>query len=373
MSSHAPESPPVELVAARLDERLYIDPAQALERFALAEQLGDDAALAWVLDEERVDALPWSVRGRAMLVLGRSALLEGDDARAARLLSQVFPDDPGYAEAKLLQGDIARAQGKLKSAVLAYRDAWNSGQGGEGLLRIASVYDELARPENADTYLSMIPPTDRSWGEAQIGRAAAGIARQADAGEILGWLISAERPSIEATLWVPEAPHIEAAVYRSLCLDERAQQIEQEARAQEAQWLTWLSDTLLLPPSERWAHRGTGPLPSAWWAAFRSRPDVVPILARLERIEALPPSAVRDERQRLTDEQLGWILAAGVQASIERIARAAEPGRYERTLVSSRRSIYFCSVQPAVYRWPFDGEYWADESHYKVSIRSSCR
>lgn len=48
---------PVEVEAARLDDRLQMDPAAALRRFAIAAELHDDA-LVWVLDEQMLDHLP---------------------------------------------------------------------------------------------------------------------------------------------------------------------------------------------------------------------------------------------------------------------------------------------------------------------------
>jgi hypothetical protein len=347
----------LELEAARLDARVPHDRGAVLERFALAQELGDDRALEWVLTEQMWPYLPEEVRDRALLVLGRAALVQGDRERAWTHLERARSQ-----EARSLLGDLALEGGELKVAVGAYREARKAGSD-EALLGLAEAYAEVERYDHADAYLALVPASAGVWGEAQARRAELGLLGSQDPKAILGFLMAAEVQGDYRSL---AGPLVEVAAWRGLCWDEHADKLEPRARAQAEQQLAWLDRTL---GGAVWPTFGTGPLPASWFEQRRRSPEMAPLLERLERLDSVPASPALTRRRGLTVEQLEMALTSAYEEARDELERALA---IQMPVIDS--PVFSIRAERILGRtWPYRGEIWADETGFWVDTPSRCR
>lgn len=387
-----------ESAVCLLDSWLGRDPEAALLRFSLAERLDDDEALQAVLTPRIVAALPWSTRDQAHLLLGRAALQRGEPDIARQHLESVFPDAAAYGEASLLLGDLAVSGGQVIDGLHAWRRAVQGGELGPGLLRIASTYEALDRPADAATYLSMIPEALPEWGPSRVRLAEQLVVSGAE-GQALSVLLELGRAPTSGPIWAPTAELLRGVVWQVRCqrLGERCPaggaDPERSAAQREALGVLLLQLRAALGtgsgPSEAFSLLIDAPadpalLPEGWVRSWRRRPEVAPLLLRLERIEAeLVEVALAGEdalvaalaaRRGATVAALGAQLRLALEQEIEALSPWAEGSAPQQLLQQARSRpsgpLPRCgSLAQSGRSWPIRGEIWADEAVQTVRCR----
>ena len=191
------------------DADLDIVGATVPDVLALAERVGDPAALQGPFSKNLGLARTDDVRGRMAYLAAREAFRNESYGVALGVLKMVPGGDPVYPDAKLLEGVILNQQGRAEDALVPFEAAQKASDGRAqafkdllALNRARSVYAAGNFPQ-AITGFAAVSRGSEFWPEAQFERAWAHF-RLDDMNGTLGALMTLKQPFFEDWFW-PEA------------------------------------------------------------------------------------------------------------------------------------------------------------------------
>lgn len=197
----------------------------------IAERTGNDYELLRIVARIPPESFPRQARSHLYYLMGRKLFEKEDLTEASNFFSQVSAKSDLSLRAKYYEGIIHQQRGKLKSAVLSFREVWSAETAVVGdarqaqeiddikdlsLMNIARIYYGLQRFDNADTYYSMVPRESAYWAESLFERSWTSFMRS-DLNQALGLLLTVESPYFSESEFIPEVTYLRALTFFNLC------------------------------------------------------------------------------------------------------------------------------------------------------------
>lgn len=402
---------------------------------AIAEHTGNDSELLRIVDKIPPEAFPRRARNRLAYLMGRKMFDQQSLSAAASYLRQVSPKSELYMRAKYLEGIINTEQGRLKSAVMAFRDVIQAEPpivGDErkakeiedlkelALMNVARVYYGLERFGEADSYYAQVDRQSGYWPQALFERAWTNFWLQ-DLNLSLGLLLTVNSPYFNQAEYLPEATILRALNYFNFCeyadVERNLIQFEQETRPLVAELKAFV-DQYRSKESQQLADQAfdawfTKPHPdstlhTAMFSRILRNRDLASLIRHMdmmdEEVAAIDQQtgvwrttigddlkkAIEADRQRYK-RRAGLILLkelAAQQTTLEDLLMQSELIRFEvvdaqrqdyeyrmdnpEVDANTDRTIDFATSKEIIY-WPFNGEFWADElGYYHYTEHGNC-
>jgi hypothetical protein len=205
----------------------------------IARFTGDDTELKRIVTKIPPDAYPRNARSDMFYLLGVRAFDKDELSRAAKYFSQVGSSSPYYLKANYFQGVIYNEQGKLKSAVRAFRDVYREdvevfndprylkeieGLKDLALINVARVYYGIERFDEAGNYYELVNRNSDQWPDALFEHAWSNF-MQNNLNDTLGQLLTVRSGFYSEDQWLPEASILRALTYFNLCEYNKVDQI----------------------------------------------------------------------------------------------------------------------------------------------------
>lgn len=409
----------------------------ALLRLAtLAEQSGDTQALARIAT--RLPPASWPARIRPALAYqaGLREHARGELGGALSVLSQVPTTSPHGLQARYVEGIILNEQGRLKSAVRAFREVIAEDARAASreearrirdlqnlaMLDVARIHYAVERFEDAERYYGMVEKRSTWWPRARLELAWTQF-MLGDNNAALGQILTVRSPFFADEPFLPEAEVLRALNHYVLCefneaervlldMEGRLRPIHDELRSfakryasaerrklADQAWQTYFTDF----PAE-------SDLPPEVFTELLRNRDLAAMAQRIERIEG--------ERERLLAQKARWRDAVGEpmleilereqlvsqrRAGLLLLAESAKLATELGDLLTQSELIRFEANEarrigledlaanpqlelpvddtPIDYAlsmrdlyWPFNGEFWEDElGGYVYTGGSTCR
>lgn len=205
----------------------------------IARYTGDDTELKRIVTKIPPDAYPRNARSDMFYLLGVRAFDKDELSRAAKYFSQVGSSSPYYLKANYFQGVIYNEQGKLKSAVRAFRDVYREDievfndprylkeieeLKDLALINVARVYYGIERFDEAGNYYELVNRNSPQWPEALFEHAWSNF-MQNNLNDTLGQLLTVRSGFYNEDEWLPEASVLRALTYFNLCEYNKVDQI----------------------------------------------------------------------------------------------------------------------------------------------------
>ena len=212
-------------------------PSNPFFKFALgqmvtiAKQTGNDYELTRVVGKIPPESFPRPARNDLFYLMGRQLYEREELSQASDYFGQVSPKSDLYMKAQYYQGVINQERGKLRSAVLAFREVYmaeppiaaDPAQAKRiedmkdlSVLNIARIYYGLQRLENAYTYYQQVERDSTYWPESLFERAWVSFTMN-DLNETLGLLLTVDSPYFSDTEFIPEVTILRALTWFYLC------------------------------------------------------------------------------------------------------------------------------------------------------------
>lgn len=197
----------------------------------IAERTGNDYELLRIVAKIPPEAFPRQAKNHLYYLMGRKQFEKDELQEAGESFQQVSSKSDLYMRAKYYEGIINQQRGKLKSAVMSFREVMaaqpplvgdaRSAQQIEdlkdlALMNVARIYYGLERYENADNYYSMVERDSTYWAESLFERAWTNFLR-ADLNLTLGLLLTVESPYFNDEEFIPEVTYLRALTFFNLC------------------------------------------------------------------------------------------------------------------------------------------------------------
>jgi hypothetical protein len=197
----------------------------------IAERTGNDYELLRIVSRIPPESFPRQARSHLYYLMGRKLFEKDELTQAGEFFQQVSAKSDLNLRAKYYEGIIHQQRGKLKSAVLSFREVWSAEPTLVGdvrqaqeiedikdlsLMNIARIYYGLQRFDNADTYYSMVPRESSYWAESLFERAWTSFMRS-DLNLALGLLLTVESPYFNESEFIPEVTYLRALTFFNLC------------------------------------------------------------------------------------------------------------------------------------------------------------
>jgi tetratricopeptide (TPR) repeat protein len=198
---------------------------------AIARITGDDTEIARIAKKLDPADFPRGAKNQLYYLKGVYAYSKDDLASSREYFGQVSSKSSLYLNARYFEGVIFNEQGKLKSAVRAFRDVYredvevyNDPQELESveqlkdlaLINIARVYYGIERFDEADKYYSLVSRDSIYWPEALFERSWTTFMRN-DLNTALGLVLTVNSPFYSEEQFVPEATILRALTFFNLC------------------------------------------------------------------------------------------------------------------------------------------------------------
>lgn len=404
---------------------------------AIAEYTGDDTELAGLIARGSIapDRAPRQAQDHLYFLEGIARYKKEDLSGARAAFSQVDANSMNGVKAKYFEGVISNEQGKLKSAVRAFREVYRTEvdprteREAEDLVRmkdlaivnIARIYYGLERYEDAATWYDLVERDSPYWSTGLFENAWTNFMLN-DLNKSLGLLLTVRSPFFRADTFEPEANILRALTYFNLCNYKEVERIliqfEDDYRPQYEEMRTFV---------EAYSSKeGRKVADEAWDTYFGrdKRDSVLPkglfnrILQNQDLVGVVRHLDVMDQEEALVDEQkdrwrdtVGPYLKQVLEQDRERLKRRAgllllsgmaEQANYlndkltqseiirfevvdaqrvdysykasnvELTDSASKLDLDFATAVDFIY-WPFNGEYWADElGYYQYTENATC-
>lgn len=402
---------------------------------AIAEHTGNDAELLRIVDKIPPEAFPRRARNRLAYLMGRKMFDQQSLSAAASYLRQVSPKSELYMRAKYLEGIINAEQGRLKSAVMAFRDVIQAEPpivGDErkakeiedlkelALMNVARIYYGLERFAEADSYYAQVDRESGYWPQALFERAWTNFWLQ-DLNLSLGLLLTVNSPYFNKTEYLPEATILRALNYFNFCeyadvernlilFEQETRPLVAELKAFVDQYRSKESQELADQAFDAWFTKPNpdSKLQAAMFSRILRNRDLAALIRHMdmmdEELAAIDQQtgvwrttigddlkkAIEADRQRYK-RRAGLILLkelAAQQTALEDLLMQSELIRFE--VVDAQRQDYeyrmdnpdvgtdtdrkidFATSKEIIY-WPFNGEFWADElGYYHYTEHGNC-
>ncbi len=405
---------------------------------AIAEYTGDDTELAGLVSRGTVspDRAPRQARDMLYFLDGVARFKKEDLSGARASFSQVDANTVLGLKAKYFEGVINNQQGKLKSAVRAFRDIGRAQVDPRteyeaqelrrlrdlAILNEARVYYGIEDYKNASAHYELVPRDSQYWGVSVFEHAWANFLLN-DLNKTLGLLLTARSPFFRRDMYEPEATILRALTYFNLCEYKEVERLliafEDQHRPQYDEMLAFVeaysSKEGRKVADEAWdtyfgREKRDTVLPKALFNRILQNQDLVGVVRHLKVME--DERVVIDAQKDLWRNTMAPYLKQNLDADTLRLKRRAgllllsemanqanylsdkltqsEIIRFE--VVDAQRVDYsykasnvsltdsganmdldFATAVDFIY-WPFNGEYWADElGYYQYTEASSCK
>ena len=401
---------------------------------AIAEHTGNDAELLRFVNKVPPEAFPRQAKNHLFYLKGRKLYEEDELSESSSYFQQISPQSELYIKARYFEGVINQRRGKLKTAVLAFRDvmqsepdisnAWQMKQANRikdlSLMNVARIYYGLSRFDNADNYYAMMPRESALWAESLFERGWTNFMLN-DLNQTLGLLLTVQSPYFNKDEFLPEVTLLRALTYFNLCEYDEVAYILDDFKASYVPMLNELE--IFLEP-----YRGDGrkladqayreyflagkndtTLPRSLFARTLRNSDLAALVRHMDMLD--------QETEQIEEQKSAWrdVVGEGLKSRIE-----ADRQRYEKRagllflrelayqrealqellyqadtiefeVVDAQRMNYEFrmsnpevnalsdqpidfATDPFTIYWPFNGEFWRDElGYYEYAEYGSCQ
>jgi TolA-binding protein len=197
----------------------------------IAAVTGNDYEITRVVMKIPPEAFPRQARDQLHYLLGRQLFEREELSQASDYFAQVSQKSPFYMRAKYYEGVINQERGKLRSAVLAFREVIQAEpelqadpvlvQQVEDMkdlafMNIARIYYGLQRLDNAASYYDQVDRDSTYWAESLYERAWTSF-WMSDLNKTLGLLLTVDSPYFSDSDFIPEVTILRALTYFYLC------------------------------------------------------------------------------------------------------------------------------------------------------------
>ena len=394
----------------------------------IAKVTGNDYELLRLVRKIPPDSFPRQARNELYYLLGRRAYSNEDFSEAMGHFKNVSAESDLYVRAKYFEGVIGQQQGRLKSAVMAFREVINSQPQTLGTVKaveeienlkdlatinVARIYYGLERYDNAETYYGQVSRDSEHWPRSLFERGWTNFI-QGDLNRTLGLVLTVEAPYFEESKFIPDLAILRALSFFELCdwneterllqnFDRAYQPMQAEIDGVVAKYLADKSSRDLWDQVYD-RYFGDEPAPTVLDQAIfgeilrnRDLAAIVDHLAlmdvEMEQIQ-LRPAQWRDTvGSHLLDvmqqDRLAYKKRAGAEilrefkkqsGNFKDLLLQSEIIRFEVSdaqaadyayraearddLESAGRQVVDYSTRPDNIYWPFNGEFWRDELGY---------
>jgi len=401
----------------------------------IAERTGNDAELLRIVQKIPPESFPRQAKNHLYYLMGRKLYEKDELSGSAQYFRQISAKSPLYLRSKYFEGIIHNERGKLKSAVMAFREvmtaapppASDARQAREiddlkdlALMNVARVYFGLERFKNADNYYAMVDRESTYWPESLYERAWTNFWRQ-DLNLTLGLLLTVESPYFNESEYIPEITVLRALTFFNLCeydeVERILHQFENSTKPVVAE-MTAFVDQYKSKEDQKLAdqafdayftdpHQGSQ-LQKAMFARMLRNRDLAAYVYHLNMMDE--EVAKIDAQKGVWKTSLGDALKKQIEKDRQRYKRRAgisllkEMARQTEGLeqlmiqseiirfevVDAQRQDYefktanpdvvslddskidFATSREIIY-WPFNGEFWADElGYYRYTEKGKC-
>lgn len=401
---------------------------------AIAEHTGNDAELLRFVDKVPAEAFPRQAKNHLFYLRGRKLYEDDELSESSSYFQQISPKSELYMKARYFEGVINQRRGKLKTAVLAFRDVmqnepemqsgWQVEQANRvkdlSLLNVARIYYGLSRFENADNYYAMMPRESELWAESLFERGWTNFMLN-DLNQTLGLLLTVQSPYFNNDEFLPEVTLLRALTFFNLCEYDEVAYILDNFKATYEPMLTELE--VFLEP-----YRGDGrkladqayreyflggkndtTLPQALFARTLRNSDLAALVRHMDMLD--------DEIEQIDEQKAAWRDSVGdslksrIEVDRQRYEKRAgllflrelayqrealqellyQADTIEFEVVDAQRIDYEFrmsnpevdalsdkaidfATDPFTIYWPFNGEFWRDElGYYEYAEYGSCQ
>ncbi|MEN0068164.1 MAG: hypothetical protein AAGA48_38930 [Myxococcota bacterium] len=197
----------------------------------IAKVTGNDFELLRIVSKIPPEAFPRQARNELYYLLGRRAYAKDNLSEAMSHFKSVSGNSDLYIRAKYFEGVITQQQGRLKSAVVAFREVIVTKPQTIGTARaaaevenlkdlatlnIARIYYALERYDNADVYYRQVARDSDYWPRSLFERGWTKFL-QGDLGKTLGLVLTVEAPYFENSKFIPDLTVLRALTFFNLC------------------------------------------------------------------------------------------------------------------------------------------------------------
>jgi hypothetical protein len=387
------------------------------EALALADKVGDPAALQGPFSKNLGLARTDDVRGRMAYLAAREAFRNESYGVALGVLKMVPGGDPVYPDAKLLEGVILNQQGRAEDALVPFEAAQKASDGRAqdfkdllALNRARSVYAAGNFPQ-AITGFGAVSRASEFWPEAQFERAWAHF-RLDDMNGALGALMTLKQPFFDDWFW-PEADLLRIYASFMMCKFPNANDELEAFKATYAPMNRALKgfigrgETEVFQATRSFVERGdTGGLPKMLLRGYAQEDRFLASLAALRSVEGELKRLGKASGNPFTERAQQWLEArrdALVKVEGARILARLSAQQQDLEMKLSDAEIFGLDIlrmQGQLYEqaaatgkmpnavrkaqrqertrkgfreWPYEGEAWADElGYYRIDATPEC-
>jgi len=395
---------------------------------AVAEYTGDDTDLLKIVPKIPPDEYPRQAKNHLYYLMGVRLYEQDKLADAQRYLSQISTKSDLYLRSKYFDGVIYNRQGRLKSAVKAFRDVIRDADAIDvfserelkeverlrdlSLVNVARIYYSIQRFDEATKYYDLVPHESSVWPQAVFEASWANF-MQNDLNMALGQILTIRSPFYSDNYFAPEATVLRALTFFNLCeysqvekellrFEDEIHPITNELKDFTEQYRSSEGKKLADQAYETYfeGSPGASVLPKSMFNTFLQNQSLAGLVRHLDLMDA--------ELELIDSQKAAWkdSVGSGLSEVIERdrqtykrraglllLAEMADMANYLEDLLGQSEIIRFevVSAQRADYNyrmsntelldqtsrldidfatavdfiyWPFNGEFWKDELGY---------
>ncbi len=395
---------------------------------AVAEYTGDDTDLLRIVPKIPPEEYPRQAKNHLYYLMGVRLYEQDKLADAQRYLGQISTKSDLYLRSKYFDGVIYNRQGRLKSAVKAFRDVIRDADAVDvfserelrdverlrdlSLINVARIYYSIQRFDEATKYYDLVPHESAVWPQAVFESSWSNF-MQNDLNMTLGQILTIRSPFYSDRYFAPEATVLRALTFFNLCeyseverellaFEDEVHPIHDELRRFTEQYRSKEGKRLADQAYEAYFEGSPADtvLPQSMFNTFLQNQSLAGLVRHLDMMDA--ELALIDSQKAAWKDGVG----AGLEEIIERdrqsykrraglllLSEMADMANYLEDLLGQSEIIRFevVSAQRADYSykmanpdlldlageadidfatavdfiyWPFNGEFWRDELGY---------
>ena len=199
---------------------------------AIARYTGDDTDLARIVPKIPPDQYPRKAKNHLYYLMGVRLFDQEQLSEAHKYFSQISTKSDLYLKSKYFDGVIYNKQGRLKSAVKAFRDVIRDAEGIDiysereleevdalthlSLMNVARIYYSIQRFDESAKYYDLVPHDSPYWPKS-LWEAAYANFLQNDLNLALGQILTIRSPFYNTDEYLPEATVLRALIFFNLC------------------------------------------------------------------------------------------------------------------------------------------------------------
>lgn len=404
---------------------------------SIAEYTGNEAELLRIVAKIPPEAFPGPAKNHLYYLMGRKTYEGGELQQSRDYFQQVSTKSELYMRSKYYEGVINVEIGKLRSAVMAFREVMNAeppiaaGDADKvvevedlkdlALVNVARIYYGLERFDEADKWYDMVSRDSTYWAQSLFERAWAKFFRQ-EINKSLGLLLTVESPYFNEVEYIPEVTVLRSLTFFNLCEYTEVERLlinfENETRPASAEMGAFLEQYKSNEGKELadqaydsyfMNDHADSRLDKAMFARILRNRDLSSLVrhmdmmdSEIEMIDAQKGdwrTTVGDQlKKQIEKDRQRYKRKAGLQllrelakqkAILDDLLVQSEIIRFE--VVDAQRQDYEYRMQnpdvnatagqrpdfatnPEFIYWPFNGEFWADElGYYQYTEQGSCK